>query len=69
MEWNDEYEKAFQKLKDICMPTPILAYADFMKMFQLLTEACILGFRTILYQNQDGINKVIRYVNRSLSKT
>ena len=32
-------------------------------------DVCILGLGPILYQNQDGIDGVIGYVNRTLSKT
>ena len=48
---------------------PYPAYADFSKPFKLHTNACTLGSGAILYQNQDGINCVIGYANRSLSKT
>ena len=63
--------KAFQKLKEICTFSPILAHADFKKPFKLPTDPWILGLGTILYgvkQNQNGINRVIGLVNQYLSK-
>ena len=35
MEWDDEHEKAFQKLKEIYTSTLISAFANFMKPFKL----------------------------------
>ena len=55
IEWNDDCEEAFGKLKDICKSTHILAYADFSKPFKLHTNASTLGLGAILYQNQDGL--------------
>ena len=69
IESNHEYEKVFQKLKDICTSTPILAYANFTKLLKLHTDVCILGLDAVLYKNQDGIIKVIGYASRFLSTT
>ena len=66
--WDGEYEDALSTLKEICTSTPILAYADFSKTFILHTDVCTLGLGAILYQNQDGIDCVIRYASGSLSK-
>ena len=67
--WDDECEETFRKLKEICISTTILPYADFSKLFKFHTDACNLGLGAILYQNQDGVDYIIGYVNRSLSKT
>ena len=69
-EWGDEQEQAFQKLKEACTKTPVLAYADYEKSFQLNTDASELGLGSVLYQQQeDGTFCVIAYASRSLSKT
>ena len=34
-EWMEECQLAFNKLKELCTSTPILAYADYKKEFQL----------------------------------
>ena len=68
IEWINEYEEAFRKLKEICTIIPILAYADFAKPFKWHTDACTLGLGAILYQNQDGVDHIIGYANRSLNK-
>ena len=67
--WDDEYEETFRKLKEICTSITILAYTDFSKPFKLHTDACTLGLGAILYQNQDGVDHIIGYTTRSLSKT
>ena len=67
--WDNECEEAFRKVKEICIFTPILAYANLLKPFKLHTDVCTLGLRAILYQNQDGVDHIIGYTSRSLSKT
>ena len=70
VDWSDECQIAFEKLKDLCTSTPILAYADYKKPFQLQTDASDLGLGTVLYQNDDeGHQRVIAHASRSLSHT
>ena len=52
----------------MCTTTPILAYADFGKPFKLHTNSCVLGLTAVLYHVQDGVEKVISYNSRSLTK-
>ena len=61
---------AFEKLKDLCTSTPMLAHADYKKPLQLQTDASDLGLGAVLYQNDDeGHQRVIAYASRSLSHT
>ena len=70
VDWSDECQVAFERLKELCTSTPILAYADYKKPFQLQTDASDLGLGTVLYQNDDeGHQRVIIYASRSLSHT
>ena len=70
VDWTDECQVAFEKLKDLCTSTPILAYADYKKPFQLQTDTSDLGLGTVLYQNDDaGQQRVIACASRSLSQT
>ena len=70
VEWTEECQIAFEKLEDLCTRTPILAYANYKKPFQLQTDASDLGLGTVLYQNDDeGHQRVIACASRSLSHT
>ena len=55
-------------MKDLCAKTPILAYVDYRKPFQLQTYASDLGLGAILCQIDDsGHQRVIAYASHSLS--
>ena len=45
--------EAFEKLKMCCMTTPVLAFADFEKEFQLETDASSEGIGAVLSQKQE----------------
>ena len=70
VDWTDECQEAFEKLKDLCTTTPILAYANYKKPFRLQTDASDLGLGAVLYQKDDeGQQRVTAYASRSLSHT
>ena len=70
IKWNDNCERAFQKLKQLCSNTPILAYGDYSKPSKLHNIACNLGLGAVLYQvDEDGIDRVTAYAGRTLSKS
>ena len=48
---------------ELCTSTPILAYADFGKPFKLHTDTSVLGLAAVLYQEQDGVEKVTSYAS------
>ena len=64
-----KWQQAFDDLKALYMTVPILAYANFSKLFKLHTDACGMGLGAVLYQTrEDGTEAVIAYGSRSLSK-
>ena len=63
IKWDSECQDAFDKLKELCTTTPILACADFGKPFKLHTDVSFLGLGAVLYQVQDGVEKVISYAS------
>ena len=70
VDWTPECQLAFDQLKDLCTSTPILAYADYKKPFQLQTDASDLGLGAVLYQvDDDKHQRVIAYASHSLSNT
>ena len=62
-------QEAFNTLKDQLSSPTILAYADFKKPFILQTDASTDGLGAVLYQEQDGLEKVIAYASRGLRKS
>ena len=70
IEWTDECQNAFDTLKELCTSTPILAYANYKKPFQLQTDASDFGLGAVLYQRDDNDRKrVIAFASHSLSNT
>ena len=63
IKWDLECQEAFDKLKELCTTTPILAYVDFGKPFKPHTNVSVLGLGAVLYQEQDGVKKVINYAS------
>ena len=59
---------AFDTLKEKLSSPPLLAYADFTKPFILHTDAPIEGLGAVLYQEHDGLEKVVAYGSRGLRK-
>ena len=68
LKWGESQQQAFEKLKDACCSTPILGFADYAKPFTLHTDASGDGLGAVLSQKQVGLNRVIAYASRSLSK-
>ena len=67
--WGEEQEKAFNLIKEKLCSKPILAFADYNLPFFLTTDASSLGLGAVLYQKQDGVDKVIAYASRGLRPT
>ena len=70
VEWTQECEESFQKLKDICTETPVLAYADYERPFKLTTDASKKGLGTVLSQvGEDQKERPVAFASRTLSKS
>ena len=68
IEWTDRADAAFDNLKTMCVNTPILAYPDYQLPFTLHTDSSTDGLGAVLYQKQDGKQRVIASASRSVSK-
>ena len=59
-----------QKARDIVIKKltspPVLAYADYSMPFKIHTDASGDGLGPVLYQNRDGVDRVITYASRGL---
>ena len=53
IKWDLECQEAFDKLKELCTTTPVLAYANFRRPFKLYTDANVLGLGAVLSQVHD----------------
>ena len=68
MKWTNQCQVAFDKIKDLCCTTPVLAFIDFKQPFILQTDASGISLGAVLYQFIDGKECVIRYESQSLNK-
>ena len=66
--WEKEQQIAFDTLKDKLTSAPILAYPQVTGEFILDTDASDTGIGAVLSQVQNGIEKVIAYASKTLSK-
>ena len=64
--WGHEQQEAFRVLKEKLTNPPILAFADYSLPFILHTDASGQGLGAVLYQLQDGVERVIAYASRGL---
>ena len=65
--WTDAHEEAFQYLKSKILEPPILGYPNYDLPFELHVDASFQGLGAVLYQKQDGFNRVIAYASRGLN--
>ena len=66
--WGPDQYAAFERLKDILSSPPILGYADFSLPFELHIDASRTALGCGLYQEKDGVKRVIAYASRALGK-
>ena len=58
----------FWALKQACMSSPVLAFADYMKDFLLIRDASKEGFGVVLSQKQaDGCYHLVAYGSQALT--
>ncbi|CAC5372594.1 unnamed protein product [Mytilus coruscus] len=65
--WNDECQKAFEQLKNALTSTPVLAYPLLNLPFILDTDASDKAVGAVLSQIQDGLERVIAYMSKSMN--
>jgi len=66
--WNEDCQKAFQRLKRKLTEAPILTLPSDQEMFILDTDASNHGIGAVLSQIQDGEERVVSYASRLYSK-
>ncbi|GFU37567.1 retrovirus-related Pol polyprotein from transposon opus [Trichonephila clavipes] len=66
--WTVDCNNVFNKLKDALTSTLILAYPEIGKQFILETDASHESIGAVLSQDIDGLERVIAYFSKCLSK-
>jgi len=68
-DWMSEFERAFVRLKNALISSPILAMPNDADPFLVDTDACDVSIGAVLSQVQNGVERLIAYASRSLSKS
>ena len=66
--WSDDCQQAFDKLKGLLTEAPIVGVPRGSGEFILDTDACDRSIGAVVSQMQDGVETVICYGSRTLSK-
>ena len=66
--WENEQYQAFETLKERLVTSPILGYANYSLPYELYTDASRDALGVVLYQEQEGMKRVISYASRGLNK-
>lgn len=67
--WTSACQAAFETIKDKLSSAPVLAFANPQKPYLLHTVASSTGLGAVLYQEQEGLKRVIAYASRGLSRS
>ena len=68
IEWKDEHQGILERIIDYLQSPWVIAYPDFNVPFFLHTDASNQGLGAVLYQTQEGVDRVISYGSRTLSE-
>lgn len=66
--WSQECAKAFSELKQALTSTSVLSYPDPTRPFIVDADASNCGIGSVLSQEVDGVERVVAYHSRTLSK-
>ena len=64
--WGPEQQRSFEAVIDKLTNPPVLAYADYSLPFKVHMDASLNCLGAVLYQTQEGVDRVIAYASRSL---
>ena len=67
--WTSACQHAFETIKEKLTSAPVLAFANPQKPYLLHTDASSTGLGAVLYQEQEGQQRVIAYASRGLSRS
>jgi hypothetical protein len=67
IEWTEQHQEILEELITYLQSPCVMAYPDFNLPFFITCDASNNGLGSVLYQTQDGSDKVISYASRTLS--
>ena len=67
IEWKEEHQKILEEMIDYLKSPKVMAFANFDMPFFMNCDASNDGLGAVLYQKQDGEDRVISYASRTLS--
>ena len=69
VDWNKEFQQAFDNIKELCTNTPVLAFSDYSTPYEVHTDVNGLDLGTVLYlTHRDGSERKNNYASRTLNK-
>ena len=69
IKWDEKLQKILDGMIDYLKSPEVIAYPDFNLPFYMTCDACKDGLGAVLYQKQNGENRVISYASRTLTDT
>ena len=67
IEWGDVQQVVLDEMIDYLMSPEVIAFPDYQTPFFINCDASNQGLGAVLYQQQDGVDRVISYASRTLS--
>ncbi len=67
IDWNENLQNILNELINYLKSPEVISYPDFDIPFFVTCDACNDGLGAVLYQKQNGVNRVISFASRTLS--
>ena len=67
IKWNGDLQKILDEMIDYLKSPMVIAYPNFELPFFMTCDACAEGLGAVLYQKQNGVNRVISFSSRTLT--
>ena len=68
IKWNEMHQTILEEMIDHLKSPKVMAFPNFDLPFFITTDASNEGLGAVLYQTQDGVDRVIGYASRTLSE-
>ena len=68
VEWNEEADESFRKIKEVLCSDLILALPNFNKPFSIETDASDYGYGAVLQQETDGIKRPVAFFSKNYTQ-